>query len=255
MGSYVPTYVCAIKQEVSRMDFLLRSYKQLFTPLAKDNGFKPSGKSFYRLKDDIVQWFVINKSHKGTCTIELNALPFCWPVNRTSLTGGRRMGDFLGLDRWWDYDPRCDESKLLAVEGMFVVTRDLLLPALDRAVDAASVYALLCENDMRRSGEVRSGEVKVALSTKMGDYSTAVEHLRSMEKHSVTVFAHNMSRNDPYFLPDPKEREAYISRHNEYIAGLRHQIECLSIPDMDYINDYITTNEEQTRINFGMKKE
>ena len=234
------------------MDFLLQSYKQMFTPLAKDNGFKPSGKSFYRLKDDIVQWFVINKSHKGTCIIEWGALPFCFPVSKRELTGGRRIGDFLGWDRWWDYDPRCDESKLLAVEGMFVVTRDLLLPVLDRAVDAASVHALLCENDMRRHGEVLNGELMVALCVKIGNYPRAVEHLRSMQAQLVEGFNSKKDRKDIFI--NEEERQAYIRLRTEMIASRRHKIERLSIPDMDYINDYITRNEEQTRINFGLKE-
>ena len=237
------------------MDDLLQCYSQMFTPLARENGFEACGKSFYRVTNDIVQGFMlVVQPYGGICTIEWFALPFCLPVTKEAFASSRRIGNFLGHA----YIPGCDESQHRAVDKLFVVTRDVLLPPLDRVVDASSAYAFYCDNDIQRYGGIRMHDyIKAVLSIKVGDYPRAEQHLRAVEAHRLAVFNSNldMMGKDPDLRTDLEGKEAYIKDFTESIVPLRYMSERLSIPDMDYINDYITSNEEQSRINLGLKQE
>lgn len=237
------------------LDTFLSYYKQLFKPLAKEHGFRVYGQSFYRLRNDLIQFFVLRRaSHGGACTIEWSVLPLCIGVEKSHLLAAAKdIGPFLGTREWWYYDPRDDDSKLSALKSMLAATEKYLMPALDKVVDSASAYELQCDYDRRTYGEVLMHDRgKVCFAIKMGDYARAITHLKAIEAKNLIALGNAL--DNKIGVLGEEHRQAYIDRCNTTLRRIRYEIERLSIPDMDYINNFITRNEELSLMNLGIKR-
>ncbi|MDP3487368.1 MAG: hypothetical protein Q8S19_05475 [Bacillota bacterium] len=234
------------------MDVFIKEYKQIFKPLAIEHGFRIHRISFFRIRNDVLQFFLLRRHPVGgrSCTIQWGVLPLCMGLDRGSLMDGEEIGRLISRIPWWGYEPRDPESIRRAISELAFVVKKSLLPLFDQAVDSASAYQAECDYDVSAYGQVLMlSSSKICYAIKTGDYARAIENLRALE-------AQNMDGHELKVasMTDVELREDYLRRFTEKLSRIRHQIDRLSIPDMDYINDFITTNEEMSLRNLGVKK-
>lgn len=230
------------------MDYFLQNYKRLFNPLAVEHGYRTYSQSYYRVTNDIVKYFVLRRISGGSCTVLWSVMPLCLRITKSSLTEGMyEIGSLTGVHNGWEYDPHSEGSMLNVLNEMYAVTRYHLLPLLDSAVNSASAYRLECRFD---GGSMLSSS-KICYAIKMGDYNLAIQHLQALEAQNLEAYMNKM--NDMAFLTNVMY-EDYVEKFNEKLSRIRYQIERLSIPDMDYISNFVTENEEVSLRSLGVKR-
>ncbi|MDP3487834.1 MAG: hypothetical protein Q8S19_07875 [Bacillota bacterium] len=236
--------------EVMKVDQFVKRYKEIFKPLATKHGFRIHRQAFFRVINDVAQFFVLRRDGYGrTCTLEWAILPLCMGLKRGSFASGMDVAPFLKKYEWWEYDPGKPEDIEQALTELLTVFKNFLLPIFETSTDSASAYEAECSLDRKMYGEVfMHSSSKTCFTIKMGDYAKAVEHLRAIEEQNLSGHEQKVA------LMDEERKERYLKRFNEDLAEIRKQIELLSIPDMDYINDFIDTNEEMSLRNLGVKK-
>ena len=233
-----------------KVDQFVKRYKELFKPLATKHGFRIHRQAFYRVINDVAQFFVLRRDGYGRiCTLEWGILPLCMGLERGDFASGMDAAPLLEKYEWWEYDPGKPEDIERALTELLAVFEHHLLPVFETATDSASAYEAECSLDRKMYGEVfMHSSGKICFTIKMGAYDKAVEHLRALEAKYLPGYEETVA------LMDEERKERYLKRFNEDIAEIRKQIKFLSVPDMDYINDFIDTNEEMSLRNLGVKK-
>lgn len=228
------------------MDIFLRHFKQKYKTLALEYGFKSCGKAYYRVRNDVVQYFLLHRwaPYGRSCTIDFDVLPLCIGIDKGDFKSANKdIIQLMGITNWWEYDSNNEESILVAINKMFVATKDYLIPFFENAVDSASAYKEICNFEKKiytaiPGGIIMNDYAKVCFTIKIGDYDKTLEHLKAAEFQNRTLDTQtlvNLNESD---------KQQYVKRHNAKLNKIRQEIEMISGRDMGYINEFILKNEE-----------
>ena len=228
------------------MDIFLKKYKDAMkTEMAKYR-FKSCGKAFYRVINDVVQYFVLHRwvPYGRSCTIDFNIFPLCIGIDKKDLSSASYdIGKLSNRSKWLEYDLSKEESVIETIDTLLVETKENLVPFFERATDCKLSYEEICNLQRRIYTQVPGGIIMhnnafVGFTIKMGAYDKALEHLKAIEKINLHMNVQTLQYLDQH------GKEEYERRHYETLAKIRKEIELISIPDVDYINSIITKNEE-----------
>ena len=171
------------------MDYFLQEYKKVFSPLANKYGFRCYKRSFYRVINDVTQFFVLHRwmPFGRNCTIDFGIYPLCMGIENEDLLTASMNISTLTAKNWWSYDISDKITMNQVICDMYASVNEYLIPLLERAVDSASAYEELCSIESRiytdiPEGLTMSDYAKVCFAVKMGAYNIAIEHLKAIEE-------------------------------------------------------------------------
>lgn len=227
------------------MEVFVQSYKQMFKTIALEYGFKSHKNSFYRVVNDVVQYFVLHKwvPFGRSCTIDFNIYPLCIRVDKSNLSSASYdIIRLLDKPCWWEYNPNNNDNVLEVLREMYIATKEHLIPFFEKATDCASAYEALCSLEKSIYTGIPGGIItndygKVCFAIKIGAYYKAIEHLKAIEKQNRTIDTQTLDALNQY------EKEKYCKRKKEKLNEIIKEIELLDIPDMNYINSFVANNE------------
>lgn len=235
------------------MDLFLQNYKSYFKPLISEYGFKNYKNAYYRVINDVAQYFVLHRwvPFGRSCTIEFNVFPLCMGLSKKSfLTASKDIVQLIGTTKWWDYDPNNEESVVKTITQMYTVAKEYLIPFFEKATDSAAAFDEICKLEKKIYTDIPEGIIKndyskICFAIKLGNYDKAIEFLKVAENQYLYVDTQTLENLDKH------EKEQYLRRIAEELSSIRREIECLSKPDMDYIGNFIKEGEENTLKNLN----
>lgn len=234
------------------MDYFLKNYKHHFKEALAQYGFKTYNKAFYRIKNDVMQYFLLHRwvPYGRSCTIDFDIYPLCMGVDKSYFVSATfDVTTLKGLNNWWEYDPKSEKSISDVTKKMLTATIDHLIPFFERAVDCRSAYNEICKLQKKLYGQIVMHDYSmVYFNIKIGCFNKAIEHLKAIEDQI------NEDDSDTLSRLGPEDKKEYIAKKNKSLWEIREFIKVISLPDINYINQLVAKNEESSSVNLGHKK-
>ena len=252
------------------MDYVVNKFLEICTEEFSPYGFKRNGKAFVRVINDVMQNFAIEKLRSGReCRVLFAIVPLCLKIEKQYAKGGvysqnlRRLEPVLDWNQWdcWTFNPKSEESMNECIAEMLLQTKKHLVPLFIRADSCKTAYDELCEVDrmiyannlsMRlrevdkksfKDGVFMLDNAKCYMALKNRNYSVAIEYLKAFEEQNIESY-HSM-------LEMGYLKEEDRIRREESIARLGAEIEIISKPDENYIQELIEQNEAYSIANLS----
>lgn len=243
-------------------------YNHLFGPRYKSLGFSKKGKLFYRVTNDIVQSFQIERNPKGggDCTIWIGFYPLCEKrVHLVRSFDGIDLGSLI-YSRFhiWYYEQNDDDRKRV-VDDLFELCEQYMVPLFEKVTDCQSYYGFLLDYEHRTLSVVKAPEDKLVLNhyllcVKLGKYEEAAYHLRETKKHNLLTTDTNLKMwRAEYQIHKPKhlspeflrEYEERFTREDKQLEDI---LEKIVNRDTVFLDCLISDNEEYSREMYRSKK-
>ena len=237
------------------MDYFIKTYKARCKEAFGALGFKAFRNNHYRVVNDVYQCFRLKRSISGfLCDIEWCIAPLC-----VGLDGKDSVPNFHYLSRFednilfWHYDRKSEESIDLCVNGLIEYLKKHLMPFFDQSTNCSNAYkqAMIWEERMRKRYQRNDDSYPLntnyyCMALKIGDYDEALKYLAQYRKNITGDSEGTESYDD-----DPEAKEYFEKRLAEWDDKIAH----IKARDMDWINNFIQTNERKSLVNLGLKKD
>ena len=166
---------------------------------------------------------------------------------------------FEGIYDWFPYDRSSKESMKSCILDMADYMQKYLLPYFEKGNSCESAYDVVDEFEAASRSKVEEQNEKFAFSSyshiracmalKNGNYDAAVKHLEVMK----TQWKQAYQRNIEVYQELQREIDIeYEQRMTNKLKELQIQIKRISRRDMDYINNFIQSNEQRSLQNLGL---
>ena len=232
------------------MKYLSKKFRDECKCFREQYGFRSYRAYHYRVINDVFQSFYLHKSVSGEdCTVEFRIAPLCAGklyANKTSC-GSEHLKQFENDFSWFEYDRNNEKNIDDCVNTMIKYMKKYLMPKFERASNSlGALYE--CEDFLENHKMVHNFYLFYCLSLKSGLYDKAIEY---SEKQIAQIrFAYN--RNLGFW--GNTMSEDYKNRLFNEILTIEHRIEMVSSRNMEYIDNFIETNEREALEELGLKK-
>jgi len=233
------------------MKSLLESYKIECKKILSPYGFKNCGVNHLRLINDVVQYIGLQiLSGKRYCRIYFGIRPLCCiksEVHPKFANGDYDLRMFEGYKKAWEYDKKSQESINNCVENIIWYIKTYLLEVFKRGIDCKSGYheiynfeqtsydlakKLYLEQGKKwedaryiKNGIYMNDYRKFCMALKIGDYDLSLEYLTTIYNHMLTN-----------------------GTSEKNILLYKQKIDHITNRNMDFINNFINTNEKEALI-------
>lgn len=212
--------------------FKSRSRQEFF-----DDGFRCSGRVYYRIIGDVFQSFRLHKAGAGTrCMIEFAVLPLCEgaAVRKTS-SGSDRIKAFGDVHSWFEYE-KTKNSIIRCGELMIAFINTYLMPFFNGSDTAEKAYdsVVKFQKEHRKEGLDMADPHLYYMAIKSKKYDAALSHLLARKE-----FVSSGRRDETGLLSDEEEIDFAVRK--------------LEKKDYKYFEDLVYENEKIARFNITGK--
>ncbi len=241
------------------MDYIVKKYLEECIVKFSKYGFKRKKNAFVRVKNDVMQNFVLEKTMLGwSCRVEFAVIPLCLRIEKDYVFGGVYSHDlkrfepvpFIQPDPW-EFNPKSEESMDECIKRIIEQIYKHLIPFFENADSCKNAYKELCDLDRKiytKSEYSRANDrkyfhdyvnmldyCKYWIALKNRDYDSSVKHLKAFEQQHLDSYEAMMKGG---YLTDEDK-----IRREKSIEDLRRKISNVSLHNETYISQIISENE------------
>ena len=244
------------------MNYFIKQYKATCKKEFHKYGFKSYHNNYYRVVNDVFQSFCLQRSVSGMdCTVNFSLVPLCssHEINKLSCNEGGHLKMFEGSYAWFPYDRHSEESMRSCIHSMVDYIHKYLIPYFEKGNSCKNAYAVISEFEAMSKPQTVElpvahefplySHLKFCIALKNGDYILAVNHLEEIKIQWQYAYQHTIKvwKELQYKIDAEYERKMEAD-----MTKLQKQIELISKRDMDYINNFIQSNEQRSLRNLGL---
>lgn len=231
------------------MNYLAKVYKQNCKKEFSALKFKSYRNNFYRVINDVFQSFELHQSVSGRgCTVHFVVTPLCVgnTINK-AYCGPDHIKMFENDYSWFQYDKNDEHNMDNCVYEMVEYIKKYVIPYFHAADNSRDAYFATCEFQRKhyREGIFLADYYLFCMALKSGLYDQALEHLIAKRNHIEVAY-----RTNKEYLGNQLQTE-YEEEMIKKINLIDYQIEMISVRNIEYIQEFICSNEKNALLNLG----
>lgn len=224
------------------MDYFLKRYKQVCKEEFSEYGFKSYRNNHYRVINDVVQGFGLERSMYGIgfrVIFGISSLANGYMLDR-NCGWPYELAEFENKQDWFAYNKHSEEIMEKGLSEMLVYMNKYLMPFFERANNCKSAYQEICDYERKhyREGCILFDTRKLYMALKNDDYENAAIHVKASIEQTKEAYASNKKAFGT--MPPEYEKRIQISLEED-----NKMLEHILNNDRAFIENLLAENERR----------